>query len=218
MLIQKGQTVSGHHGQHVKTFTQIVFYRSPPLRDQLKRLKIWGTEQTSTAALNVMSTDTVTSLDFCVHCVRFTVWGGWRRVQGHTDGRGWGRDRDTGTETLSVAGKRVFFEGARDRDDLGLKWKRNVESFYPLLRVFTSLLRARSRAQRLLLKIFHLKRSLMRQSGCAHRVPLSPICTSTVRTRLLNWFYIGFNGAEAFWVAGLVVKNTENTISGLLLG
>lgn len=76
MLIQKGQTVSGHHGQHVKTFTQIVFYRSPPLREQLKRLKIWGTEQTSTAALNVMSTDTVTSLDFCVHCVRFTGEGG----------------------------------------------------------------------------------------------------------------------------------------------
>lgn len=146
-------------------YTQIVFYRSPPIPYQLKRLKICGTEQTSTAALNVMSTDTVTSLDFCVHCVRFTGGGGWRRVQRHTDGRG--RDRDTGTESLSVAGKRVFFKGARD--DLGLKWKRNVESFYPLLRVFYQ----PGRSEQLLLKIFHLERSSMRQSGRAHRVPLS---------------------------------------------
>lgn len=62
----------------------------------------------------------------------------WRQVQRHTDGRGRDRDRDrdTGTEMLSMAGKRVFFEGARYRDNLGLEWKRNVESFYPLLRDF----------------------------------------------------------------------------------
>lgn len=128
----------------------------------------------------------------CALCQIYREGGGrrWRRAQRHTDGRG--RDRDTGTESLSVAGKRVFFEGARDRDDLGLKWKRNVESFYPLLRVFyqpgpgtLTCTEVMSDREQFLSKIFHLERSSMRQSGCAHWVPLSPICTST---RLLNWF------------------------------
>lgn len=113
-------------------YTQIVFYRSHRIRYQIKHLKICVTEQTSTAALNVMSTDTVTSLDFCVHCVGFT--------RGSEDGDGRRDTRmdedETGTpgqwNWAGKAGERFCFEGTRD-DDLGLKSKRNA-GFYPSLK------------------------------------------------------------------------------------
>lgn len=84
----------------------------------------------SAAALHVMSTDYgyITRLLGALCQIYRGVGGG--AVKTGADGRG--RDRDTGTEPLSVAGKRVFYEGARGGDDLGLK--RNVEFFYPSLR------------------------------------------------------------------------------------
>lgn len=58
-LIQKGETVSCRH-QHVKTFTHSVFHRGR--RHQRPRPSSRVTVQTSTAALNWMSTDTFTSV------------------------------------------------------------------------------------------------------------------------------------------------------------
>lgn len=100
-------------------YTQIVFYRSHWIPYPIKHLKTRVPEQMSTAAFNVMSTDTFTSLDFCVHRVRFTGGeDGDECGDKWTDG-GWHRD-----SVSERGGKTGFrFEGTQTGADLALKWK-----------------------------------------------------------------------------------------------